>query len=362
MIDWRIYMLKALYYPHTEIVNPIVIKNALLLWDEIETIVPDDHLPIWSSAKNHDLAEAGEIVIRRRIPTNSEQRTTHKAITEILDNKASEDILNKDLPGWEPPRFSVYEQKFMMNTWDMLQQRGLVKQTEGMKEFEMPPVLGFLMMSLLADTCAGSQIQKVTDRVEAYRWLSQYNAVALGSEYFVTNTISQEQSAYDRLVDISLKLLDARKVPIRKLIEFRKREAKHGGTHFSQMRGKYSETLQIYINRLGKEAKNQSDFEEIERQFTKDMENDLSDLKTELGMANTNALLSKEVVLTIVILAGCFINPFEALTSVGTEVGGVAIVPLLKGWINYRGSRKAALQKHPMSLLYLANQSHITAY
>ena len=38
-------MLKALYYPHTEIQNPAVLKNALLLWDRIETIVPNHQWP-----------------------------------------------------------------------------------------------------------------------------------------------------------------------------------------------------------------------------------------------------------------------------------------------------------------------------
>ena len=33
-------MLKALYYPHTEVGNPTILKNALLLWDSLETIGP----------------------------------------------------------------------------------------------------------------------------------------------------------------------------------------------------------------------------------------------------------------------------------------------------------------------------------
>src|SRR5579862_6769788 len=33
-------MLNALYYPHTDIQSPTIIKNSLLLWDCVETIVP----------------------------------------------------------------------------------------------------------------------------------------------------------------------------------------------------------------------------------------------------------------------------------------------------------------------------------
>ena len=33
-------MLKALYFPSTDISNPDIIKNALLLWDKVQTIVP----------------------------------------------------------------------------------------------------------------------------------------------------------------------------------------------------------------------------------------------------------------------------------------------------------------------------------
>jgi hypothetical protein len=34
-------VLKALYYPHTDVTSPLILKNALLLWDSLETIVPD---------------------------------------------------------------------------------------------------------------------------------------------------------------------------------------------------------------------------------------------------------------------------------------------------------------------------------
>jgi hypothetical protein len=39
-------MTKALYFPHTDIGSPVIIKNALLLWDGIETIIDSTDVKI----------------------------------------------------------------------------------------------------------------------------------------------------------------------------------------------------------------------------------------------------------------------------------------------------------------------------
>lgn len=40
--------MKALYYPYTNITNPHILKNALLLWDSVETIVPFQKYYCWA--------------------------------------------------------------------------------------------------------------------------------------------------------------------------------------------------------------------------------------------------------------------------------------------------------------------------
>lgn len=40
--DMEATLQKALYYPHTDITNEAIIKNALLLWDQVETIIPSE--------------------------------------------------------------------------------------------------------------------------------------------------------------------------------------------------------------------------------------------------------------------------------------------------------------------------------
>jgi hypothetical protein len=69
-------MLKALYYPHTEIRSEVILKNALLLWDSIETIVPNvdwqrqgptgdsEHWQAADAASARLFDEAAELIVR----------------------------------------------------------------------------------------------------------------------------------------------------------------------------------------------------------------------------------------------------------------------------------------------------------
>jgi hypothetical protein len=67
------------------------------------------------------------------------------------------------------------------------------------------------MMSVLADVCAETHIQKITDRT------------------------------------LSLEVMDARAIPLKKLVEFRKREQRGSGSDYSGMRRRYLAALQKHI-------------------------------------------------------------------------------------------------------------------
>lgn len=90
------------------------------------------------------------------------------------------------------------------------------------------------------------------------------------------------------------------------------------------------------------------------------MKHDLAELKEELGLASVKALLSKEVVLSALILAGSLATPVAGLTSLGGQIGGVGIIPLMKAAVDLRAARRDALKKHTMSWLFLATQSRLT--
>jgi hypothetical protein len=352
-------MLKALYYPHTEVGNPTILKNALLLWDSLETIVPRMPRPSPHGPKDRELVEAARLVVRPRRPSDKDQQEAHKALEDLVSTGQLATIMAKAPTEWRDGRYLIYPDKFLHMTWRMLEREGLARFEAGEMDYGVPASLGFLMMSLLADSCAGTQIQKITDRTDAYSWLAEAHARALGTVPVTGLDVSQVAPAYDRLVAISLEVLDARDVPLKKLIDFRKREAKSGSTDYTAMRRRYLTALDAHIKRVAKEAKNSTDLRELERQFRNDLKHDLSDLKSELGVASLKTLFSKEVAVSALITAGSLVAPIPGLTALSTQFGLLGVIPLLKSATELRGARRTALLKHTSSWLYLATKPRL---
>jgi hypothetical protein len=372
-------MLKALYYPHTDIQSPIIIKNALLLWDSIETIVPranwqrvrfkgtGDRLNqrrIESNINNTNkvLKEATELIVKRRVPSLAERQTAHTTLSEIVKSGLATTLIVKSPREWRRPEYLIYPEKFLEETWHLLEKGGMARWENHASDYGVPAALGFLMMSTLADSCAGTQIQRVTDRVDAYSWIAQHRASVLGSPYVTGLDISHVAPNLDRLVTITCEVLDARDISLKKLLEFRKREIKSGSADYSALRRRYSSLLQQHLDRIGKEAKTGKDVRELEDQFKVEIKQDLADLKAELKVASWKTLFSKEVALSAAIVAGCLVAPVAGLTALATHLGGIGVIPLVKGEIEYREARRKALRQHPMSWLYLHRQKLLTPY
>ena len=63
-------MLKALYYPHADISNPVIVKNALLLWDCVETIVPHGAWRPYRTLGGKPFNEAVDLIVKPRVPSD----------------------------------------------------------------------------------------------------------------------------------------------------------------------------------------------------------------------------------------------------------------------------------------------------
>lgn len=348
-------MVNALYYPHTDITNPSIVKNALLLWDTLETIVPRAH---WTPQRLPDavLNEAIDHVVRHRAPNLKQRSDAHSELVKIVKTGQLNTLLTSAPQQLRGGRYLIYPEKFLAETWRELEVGGLAAFDSASSDYGVPPALGYLMMSLLADSCAGSQIQKVTDRVDAYSWLAQARATALGTTLITGLDVSQVAPAYDRLVTISLEVLDARRIPIKKLLDLRRREERGNGADYRAMRQKYAQSLTSHIDRVTKEAKTSTDLLQLEAQFRAELERDLVDLKAELNLTSLKTLFSKEVAMSALVTAGSLILPIPGLTELSTQIGLIGIIPLLKSAVELRGARRVALQKHSSSWLYLANQ------
>jgi hypothetical protein len=365
-------MLKALYYPHSDIASPIVLKNALLLWDSIETIVPHAG---WAREKGRRgtgppgrspapqskiFREALELVVSPRTPSDGERREAHKSLVEMTESGFLSALVQQSPGHWRRDDYLIYPEKFLHQTWKMLRDGGMARWVASEHDFGVPAAVGFLMMSILADVCAGTQIRKVTDRNDAYGWLADMHAKALGSQRVTGLDASEVAPAHDRLVALSLEVLDGRQIPFRKLVELRKRELRKCGTEYSAMRRRYLNALNTHIARIGKEAKSESDLRELNRQFKEELKQDVADLKAELGVASSKTLFSKEVAVSALILAGSLISPIAGLTLLAGQVGGVGVIPLMKAAIEYRAARRDVLRKHTMSWLFIGKQGRLT--
>jgi len=347
--------MKALYYPHTEIRSEIILKNALLLWDSVETIVPWKNWDARGLPDDKVFREGYELVVTRRVASPDDKHAAEREIIELAGKGTLQRLADDPFQVWRDRRLLMYPEKFLPETWHRLAKGGFAEWDAGSSDYAVPAGIGFMMMSVLADKCAGTQFHKVTDRGEAYAFVSAKCAEDLGAQRIAGFGPDQIAPGYDRLAEISLSVLDARKVPLKNLVALRKREAKETGGDFQRLRHAYHELLKKHVERIGKEAKSDSDRKELEHEFRRTVSNGLADIKKELGVAKFDALFSKDVVIPALFLAGLTVGVSAAMDGL-TKIGWAGVIPLANAARTYRNKRKDLLRKHQMSWLYLAQR------
>ncbi len=349
-------MYAALYYPHAGITNENIIKTGLLLWDKLEYIVPySGYRP---ESQTAEIESALELISKPYIPSDEEKRLVHKEV---------EKLVNTELPDWfvfipENPelRYGMYTEKMLWETWELLRNSSLVKRATAEQhnpyDYMMSSSLGLTLMSILADCCAGSQKRTVTDEADSYAALTRYITQIDDGQYLALKDLSVSKAKmlepeYERLVTISLKVFDTSGVDIKRLIQLRKRETTKNDTLLREARHNYFTRLDSYVKQVTEEARHKGDQEEILRNFEIAMESDLLDLKRELRLQATKALLSKEVLGFVVAQAFTVVEPIStSLISIGL---------LGKTLSEYRANKRKVLKDHAMSWLYMSKPSKI---
>lgn len=349
----------ALYYPHITVRTKGVLKTGLLLWDRLECIVPSDGQFSRRRYKSKVYNEAFDLLVHDHKPTREEKTKAHSQVKTFLQEAPPTSFLQEV---FSKEDYRIYQGKFQRNTWSMLKRYGLAAYDDPTADYAVPPAVGLLLMSILADQCAGKQKQKITDQTLAYSWVSQYYANKLGGSFVTGLDASNVGTNYERLVTISLKVLGADDIPIDNLIAMRRREAKSNSGDYRQMRRRYRETLDRYVKRLTNDVKTKGDVKEIERQFKEEMKQDLKDLKRELNLASINGLFSKEMALTAIVVAGAFTEPISGLTTLAATLKGIGVAPLVRTEAKYRTARRKALRESSMSWLYTRKQQLLTLH
>jgi hypothetical protein len=346
-------MRSALYFPHTTIRSTDLICTALLLWDRLEYIVP------WSSFRadpaNRNHARAMELIGAAHIPTHEEKQETHERLKEMMGRKLPPlFFVDRRRRQQQGRNYEVYAQKLLPETWDLLYEARLAGKLQDNSDYPLRELGGLLIMSILADCCAGTTRSRVTDRGDAYATL----AGLIGNDPAAPKI--RKADAHGQLVPISLKVIDASTVGIETLITLREREAKESSHSLRDLRHSYVESLENYVTRLVGEKTTKSDAENIKREFQEDMERDLRRLRRELGFAGKEALFSKEMFATVLTTVGTaaswvFGAPLH-LEGVVSQAGiPAAIGGLLRTRNKYLEKRQSVLEKHPMAYLYEAD-------
>jgi hypothetical protein len=353
----------ALYYPHTTIRSQELLKTALLLWDKVKIIAPWHHFR--TEYTEPTTQEAVELIGEYHYPSDDEKKQAHLLI---------EDLITRPLPKpfyFEPEEqgradYAMYYQKLLPDTWRMLRDAQLahLPQMDRLfagsdRDFILTSLAGLSVMSLLADSCAGETHRRITDRVAAYATLAGLLQDPNGE------IVDEPDTGFERLVQISVEVIDVKKLDLKTLIEFRKREAKEGGHSIRDLRHRYVEKLESFVKTLTTVRGHQADADEVKRQFRQDMGDDVTKLKEELRSNLWDVVLSKEMLIAGIAGAGTIaafmFNAPVPMTEVATTTGGTFSIGGLLGMRNkFLATRRSLLERHPMAYLYELGRSPLS--
>lgn len=329
----------SLYYPSAGISNEGLLHNGLLLWDQLEFISPFDGYD-YHHSNNHDLSRAKEILVRPFLPSHENKKTAHDIIIALA---------NSDLPEWffyefnQQDTYSMYPQKLLPETWDELQKSKLAKKHQNSYDFVLSSSFGLTIMAILADVCAGKQKRTITDLASAYAGLTRF--ITKANEGTYSPQKNEALSKYEQLVTLSIEAVDVKSIPLKKLINFREKEFKTGGGHYTKLRHSYLNKIDSYVKRLSSEALHKGDQEEILRQFKSEVEDDLESLADALETKRHEIIFSKETLVAVAASAGAIIEPFTA--------GVIGVGTLTKMGFNYVDGKRKVQREHAMSWLQM---------
>jgi hypothetical protein len=332
-------------------------RRVTLLWDKVQFIVP--YRGYRPGYEDKEVAKAIEIIGEQHFPTGAQKRKAHEYVEDFVTRPLPPTFLFKaPVGGPNEFEFRIFEDKLFHDTWYLLEQANLVGKP--LRDFGVPvnQLCGLSLMSILADCCAGATHARVTDRGAAYA-----NVVGLlgGNSQ---QLVREPAQIHEQLVPISLRIVNTDDPDLGSLIAFREREARSGGHAIRDLRHRYVQALQKYVDDVIKFGEHKSDRAEILRQFEQDMEDDLALLHDELRFEKRGAIFTKDMLVAAVAGVAFAAAPHlpippdvsGAVAAVGAPLAG--IFGGLSVLNKYQRSRKAILQAHPMAYMYELGHFH----
>lgn len=342
----------AVYYPHTSFArSPHILHSSLFLWDHVECIVPRHDFNLKDGLSN-EVAEAVEL-IAKPIQVNDRARESLYQNLNSLVGRGVPDWLTNDTPPKSELSdevlqnlYPMYSEKLNFNIIELLKENKLAKFSGADEDIYTNPVLGLLMMSLLAQEMAGNTKHIFTDRTSAYNWIAKFafeESLGKQIEKPLRNNIQLDLHHH------TLKILDFSKIPLSSIIKLRKKEATStSGADYRNLRHNYLKTIQDFSAQIAIQEK-PADQEELIRQYSQKVKDDMRVLKDDLNENMLDALTSSHTQIAFAVSAvatGVGIPTLPTLLASGLS--------LLGGWNKWQVNKSDVLEKHPMSWLYMA--------
>lgn len=335
-------MRSALYYPNTEL-DESLLKSSLLLWDEVHVIVPwPGFEPSYDSTDAHD---AFSLIGRCRCPSDKEKTQVHKLV---------EDFVSRPLPKAFTYRSTssvihgVYPQKLLPETWQVLCRARLAGEHRAGIQFPMSEPTALSLMNIIADTCAGNSLARITDQADAY--------AALTGLFVDESRVDNPPPGMAELVPLTVSIVSTENLPLKKLVDFRKREeSANDGQFIRDLRHRFVERIEAQVKQLST-TQNASDVAELKRQFHQDMQDDYRDLREALKLEAQQLLEMKElwtVILGVGIVAAAAVG-IPMPNVVGAGGAAASIGGLLAKRAKFVSTRRKLLREHPIAYLYEA--------
>lgn len=335
-------MRSAFYYPHTEIRSESLLKTALLLWDEIHVIAP---FPRYEPEYSNPLFQrAFEVIGKCKVPTTSQKANAHELIEDFVTRPLPAEFAFRNLsPRPERKIYEIYPQKLLRKTWELLEYSGLVGALLPNADYPTSPAAGLSLMNILADCCAGDAYVRVTDRGDAYASLQ--GLIADHSE-------NSGEIAINELVPVSIKTVDAGRLSLGRLIEFRENETAASRDLRHKFQAMIEGQAAIIAKSTGPEVR-----AEALRDFESDCRDDYELLREALKLNAWEIIGSKEIVSTAIGVIGMAatigLSIALPMPEVVTGIGGtVAIGGLIATKSKFSRERLKLLKEHPTAYLY----------
>ena len=328
-------MRSAIHYPDTQLQSPQAMASAMLLWDRLRVIVPFDGYRI--EYANCDMAEAWELIGKPLVPDEENKRQAHKSIEQMLATVVPRQIqYREDLQ--LDKAYEIWPQKLNYETWELLKQSRMTAGPLVNGDYPFDHEAGIMIMSKLADSCAGTTFARVTDKMLAYGLIGDRDEPVL---------------AQSHVVPLTLELIDANSISLAKLIDFRRREAKEGrGGDYKALRHAYADAVQNHVARL-RDVESVNHRDQLNDEFQSEMARYLAELNRAIGLAKAEMLL-KPVVVSAVVGIGGFLaaGPFAGIAGLTAGPALKGLTDMFSAGIGFNEKQRKAMDKNPMAYMY----------